>query len=625
MDKVNNIEGISYRSDLRRSGELLTLFVITLLLSYPAISQDYWQQRVEYDMNIKFDARRNCMEGRQKLVYHNNSPDVITRVYYHLYFNAFQPNSMMDVRSRTIMDPDPRIGDRIAHLSKKEMGYHKILTLFQDGIPVDYSVEETILVCDLNQPLQPGGQTVLEMTFESQVPIQIRRSGRDNKEGVRFSMAQWYPKLCAYDEDGWHPNPYIGREFYGVWGDFNVSIEIDKDYVVAAGGELMNDPAQQKGKQRIWEFKAENVHDFMWAADPDYVTESVTSETGVTFNFFYQPGERTTDNWKRLPPVMLGMLDYLNEHYGQYPYPVYSFIQGGDGGMEYPMGTLITGERSIHSLIGVCVHEFVHAWYHTVLATNESLYAWMDEGFSTYVEDEVRNYLKAQGLIPGLKPLDDPHAGSMTGYRNFAKTPLEEPLSTHSDHFQTNAAYNLASYTKGAVFLNQLAYIIGDEVLDEVMLDYYEQWKFKHPDVDDFIQIAEKRSGMILDWYKEQWVNSTNRIDYALDTVYKKSKMETVVVLMRKERMMMPVDLLVTFKGGSSTLYSIPLVIMRGEKASEGVGGRFVLVKDWPWTDPEYQLIIDHPIETIRDIVIDPTNRLADIDLTNNRFPRQNP
>jgi hypothetical protein len=587
-------------------------------------SQDYWQQRVEYDMDIEFDAAKNCMEGKQWIVYFNNSPNKISKVYYHLYFNAFQPGSMMDVRSRSIMDADPRIGDRILNLSKKEIGYHKVKVLKQDGVDLNFNVEGTILVAYLDHAMLPHSSTVLEMEFESQVPIQIRRSGRDNKEGVRYSMAQWYPKLCEYDKDGWHPNPYIGREFYGVWGNFNVSIEIDKKYMVAAGAVLMNDPEAQKGKKRVWQFKAENVHDFMWAADPDYVKDSYELGDGTVFNFYYQPGERTTDNWKMLPPVLEEALNFINAHYGKYPYPLYAFIQGGDGGMEYPMSTLITGERSLHSLIGVCVHELVHSWYQMILGTNESLYAWMDEGFTSYAQDEIMNHLKAEGLIPGFKPVDDPHAGSMTGYRNFAKTPIEEPLSTHADHFNRNQAYGFAAYVKGSVFLNQLEYIIGSEPMDSVMLNYFEEWKFRHPDVDDFIRIAEKSSGLVLDWYKEHWVMSTNKIDYSIDTLYKSTKSKSVIVLSRKDRMMMPLDVVVTLNDGSDIMYNIPLVMMRGEKKDEGKADRYFVAEDWPWTNPTYKLKVDVPLADIKSIQIDPSNRLADVDLINNIYPRSN-
>lgn len=568
-------------------------------------------------MDIDLNVKSHCMEGEQRLVYYNNSPDVINKVYYHLFFNAFQPNSMMDVRSRTIVDPDPRVGDRIYDLDKKEIGYHKIRSLKQDGKSLEFEIEGTILIANLHTPLAPDSKTILEMEFDSQVPVQIRRSGRDNREGISYSMSQWYPKLCEYDEDGWHPNPYIGREFYGVWGDFDVTIELDKDYMVAAGGVLQNDPSVQKGSKREWHFKAENVHDFMWAADPDYKKLTYQRDDGVELQFFYQPGERT-DKWENLPTVMDKAMDFINEKYGRYPYPMYAFIQGGDGGMEYPMGTLITGERSFVSLVSVSVHELLHSWYQMILGTNEPLYSWMDEGFTNWAQADVMNYLKAEGLIPGFRPLDNPHSSAITGYRNFAKTPIEEPMITHADHFERNQAYNISSYVKGAVFIRQLGYIVGDKVRDQVMLDYFNQWAFRHPDVDDFIRIAERRSDMVLDWYKEHFVNLTSLIDYGIDTVYSEGRKKTTIKLSKKERMMMPLDIVVTTKEGRTHMYNIPLRLMRGAKQDEGLADSYEVTADWPWTNPDYELTIDIRYDEIEKVEIDPSNRLADIDLTNN-------
>ncbi|NUO02857.1 MAG: M1 family peptidase, partial [Saprospiraceae bacterium] len=164
---------------------------------------DRWQQAVNYKMDIDFDVRTHRFEGEQELTYFNNSPDTLYRVFYHLYFNAFQPGSMMDMRSRTIPDPDGRVGDRISKLKPDEIGYHNILSLKQNGKKVSYKVVETILEVTLAEPIMPGSRTVFDMEFESQVPVQIRRSGRDNKEGIDYSMAQWYPKMCEYDYQGW--------------------------------------------------------------------------------------------------------------------------------------------------------------------------------------------------------------------------------------------------------------------------------------------------------------------------------------------------------------------------------------------------------------------------------------
>ena len=221
----------------------------------------YWQQHVDYDMDIDMDVENFQYKGKQKLVYTNNSPDVLNRVYYHLYFNAFQPGSEMDVRSRTIQDPDPRVGDRINKLQPNEIGYIKVNSLTQNGTPITYEVVGTVLEVKLDKPIQPGEKVTFNMDFDGQVPKQIRRSGRNNTEGVALSMTQWYPKMAEYDFEGWHADPYIGREFHGVWGDFDVKLTIDKDYVVGGTGYL-KDESKAGGGKKMLHFEAPNVHDF---------------------------------------------------------------------------------------------------------------------------------------------------------------------------------------------------------------------------------------------------------------------------------------------------------------------------------------------------------------------------
>ena len=185
----------------------ISLAFLFLIFGISYSQTAYWQQKVAYDMEIDMDVNTNQFKGVQKLVYTNNSPDTLNRVFYHLYFNAFQPGSMMDVRSRSISDPDPRVGSRIEALKEDEIGFQKIDKLVQDGKKVKYEVVGTILEVELAKPILPGGESTFLMEFNAQVPLQIRRSGRDNKEGIRYSMTQWYPKMAEYDYQGWHANP----------------------------------------------------------------------------------------------------------------------------------------------------------------------------------------------------------------------------------------------------------------------------------------------------------------------------------------------------------------------------------------------------------------------------------
>lgn len=596
------------------------LFVVLVSFSY---SQEYWQQQVEYTMDIDFNTDNHQFTGSQTLNYFNNSPDTLTRVFYHLYFNAFQPNSMMDTRSRTIEDPDGRVGDRISKLNDSEIGYHKVLELTQDGNPVKYNVEGTLLEVTLAEPILPGSATVLNMNFQSQVPIQIRRSGRDNAEGIDYSMAQWYPKMAEYDERGWHTHPYVGREFYAPWGDFKVNLTIDKDYIVAATGILQNGneigygyedegvKVKRKGKKLTWKFEIENVHDFVWAADPDYTHTTAMVEGGPELHFFYQKSEKT-EAWEQLPEIAVRAFSFIEDNFGEYPYPHYSVIQGGDGGMEYPMATLVTGNRNLQSLVGVTVHEALHSWYQGLLATNESYYAWMDEGFTTYATAETMS-----NIFSGSNRTQD---GNYRTYIYLTKSGKEEPLSTHADHFETNAAYGLGSYYKGAIALAQMNYLIGKEATASALKKYYYQWRFRHPDANDWIRIFEKESGIELDWYLDYWVNTIHTIDYAIDDVSAEGG-KTVVTLKREGKMPMPMDVYVTFTDGSKKIFYSPLVIMRGEKENDTNLER-VILPDWSWTHPSYQFTVDAPLENIQSIEIDESGYLADVNRENNKWEK---
>ncbi len=597
---------------------------IVLVFGGNLTGQDYrWQQKVKYVMEIDVDVKNHQFTGKQQITYTNNSPDTLNKVFYHLYFNAFQPGSMMDVRSRTIQDPDGRVGDRISKLKPHEIGYLKVATLTQDGQPTRHETVGTILEVQLSQPLLPKQSTQLDMEFTGQVPVQIRRSGRDNAEGIAYSMSQWYPKLSEYDHMGWHANPYIGREFHGVWGAFDVKITIDKDYTVAGSGYLQNaeeighgyhanaKPKPNKGKL-CWHFKAPNVHDFMWAADPDYKHVQAQVPNGPTLHFFYQPGE-ATKNWEALPEYTVRAFEYVNEHFGQYPYEQYSVIQGGDGGMEYPMATLITGHRNIRSLVGVTVHELLHSWYQMVLGTNESLYAWMDEGFTSFATSETTS------MLFGSNPTPHPQVGHYQSYLALAKSGKEEPLTTHADHFNYNQAYGAAAYSKGSVFLRQLSYIIGEENFAKGMLRYYNTWKFRHPEPNDFKRVMEKVSGLELDWYLEYFVNSTKTIDYAIESVELQGD-STTVTLRRYGDMIMPVDLAVKYRQGTGKVYHIPLRIMRGFKPQESDQIPYEVAADWPWTNPTYTITIPGNATDIEYLEIDPTKRMADVEFENNRY-----
>ena len=596
--------------------------------SFVNAQRGYWQQKVDYDIQVELDDKNHTLSGKEKIEYTNNSPDTLYKMFFHLYYNAFQPGSMMDMKSLNVVDPDRRVGSRISKLKESEIGYCRVSKLKINGKEQNKMVVEgTVLEITLAEPILPGTKNVISLEFESQIPIQIRRTGRDNAEGIDYSMSQWYPKLSEYDYMGWHAEPYVAREFYGVWGNFNVEIELPSKYVVAATGSLVNadeigygysdKEPRRRPKKHNWVFKAENVHDFVWAADPDYKHTTITTDNGTVLHFFYQSGEKT-EAWEQLPAIMSEALNWMNKRYGKYQYPVYSFIQGGDGGMEYPMATLITGNRPLRSLVGVSIHEWLHSWYQMMLGTNESLYAWMDEGFTSFAETETIHYLMEKGLLPGTVA-EFPFAETLNGFANFQKSGSEEPLTLHADHFLTNSAYSTSAYTKGKVCLIQLDYIVGKPVFDRALLRYFNDWHFKHPTPDDFFRVFEKESGIELDWFQQYFVNTTLRIDYAVDTLVGKD-----LYLSNRSRFPMPLDVLVTTNSGKKHLYYIPQSVMRGEKNPDILFDEYTLAPDWNWTNPVYKLQIKEKAGEISKIEIDPSQRMLDVERGNNVLQLKN-
>ena len=586
----------------------------------------YWQQFINYRIDVEVDTKNYLLHGKETISYNNNSPDTLKKVFFHLYYNAFQPNSMMDVRSRSISDPSWKIKDRIVKLSPKEIGYQKIKSLTSNGKNLPYKVEGTIMEVALDKWILPGKNARFEIEFEAQIPVQIRRTGRNNKEGIALSMTQWYPKMAEYDYEGWHTDPYIAREFHGVWGNFDVNITIDKNFIIGGSGILTNPQEigfgyEDKSKsltilpidgKLTWKFKAENIHDFAWAADTNFVVDKIKTKNDVNIYFVHQKDPLVVDTWKKMMPYAKKGFEIMGEKIGKYPYTQYTIVQGGDGGMEYGMATLINGRRGIKNFERFCslvFHESFHSWFQHILATNESKYAWMDEGFTSYAEEMIFHE-----IFNKSGRLQDP---AYKSYRKFAKSKMEEPLSTHADHFQTNRAYGIGSYVKGAIFLYQLGYIIGEKNLAKSLRRYFSEWKFKHPTSNDFIRISEKVSGIELNWYLDYWINTTHTIDYGIKNISQQKNGNTNILLERKGIMPMPQDIRVTFIDGSVMNYYIPMVIMRGEKSNE-TGGKREVLPNWSWTHQTYNFEIPYPLKKIRTVSLDPTQRMADINLDNN-------
>ena len=601
-----------------------TCLFILLSLSLSAYSQNYWQQAVDYKMEVDIDVKTFKYSGKQELLYTNNSPDSLKKVFYHLYFNAFQPGSEMSERIKTGKDQNKRFGIDIDSLEPSEVGYLKVSNLKQDGNVLKHELSETILEVLLSKPLMPGETTKLTLNFEGQVPKLVRRAGRNSSEGVALSMAQWYPKLAEYDYEGWNAEPYLGREFHGVWGDFDVTLTLDKKYVVAASGYLQNPDevghgySEKRGKQKKgklkWHFLAPRVHDFTWSADPEYIHDTHMGPNNVLLHFFYKDNPKYNENWKNLQPKTAELMRFFNQTIGKYPYRQYTVAQGGDGGMEYAMLTLITGNRSFESLVGVTAHELAHSWFQHVLATNEMKYEWMDEGFTTYISTLAKDrILNENNFFPLQRSYDS--------YFYLVRSGKEQPQQTNANRYDYNLAYEISAYSKGSVFLSQLGYIIGEDKLSKTLKEYYRLHKFKHPVPNDFRRVAERVSGIQLKWYLTDWTQTTNTIDYSIKSV-KADGSRALINIERIGSMPMPLEVLVNFKDSTSEIHYIPITLMRGEKENP-YSVKWTVHKDWPWARPEYEFAINRPKSDIVDIYIDPSYYMADINRENNAYLNQ--
>lgn len=607
----------------------MRLFILfSFIFSLSSAQQNaYYQQSAKYKMDIDVDAENFTYQGKQTLTYTNNSPDELKVVYFHLYWNAFKAGSMMDQRvGGQGKNGDSRLQkdgiSRLASIPKTEEGAQNIHWIKQNGKDLKFEIQETIMKVELATPIKPNSSTTFTMDWDAVIPMQIRRSGRNNREGIDMTVTQWYPKIAEYDYDGWATFDYVGREFHAPFSDFEVNIRIDKNYVIGAGGILEN-PLEVKGydekatiktddkNKATWKWSAKNMLDFAWAADKDYTVENFTVLDGPKVYYVYQKSDKTK-LWSDSKPYITQFFQLMNATFGRYTYPTYSFIQGGDGGMEYGMCTMILGEaNSLEGLLGLMVHEGGHSWNQQIMAYNESMRPWMDEGFTSYYENLVMHQ-----ILPPKVATANPFVGTLNAYRNFVKRGIEEPAVWFGDHHDNGGAYSFASYVKGELFLVQLGYIMGEQNLSVTMKEFYNTWKLKHPTDRDLMHIAQKVSGMDLKWFQNYWINTTKTIDYGIKEV-KYDANSTTVTLINNGTVPMPIDFSILTKDKKVINYQIPLNMTHVWKKKD-IYGDFTTLNYWPWTQKEYTFTIPYNKSQISTLGIDFSQRLADVNMADN-------
>ncbi|NJC27786.1 M1 family metallopeptidase [Neolewinella antarctica] len=527
-----------------RSLLLLSLFCCTSLL--PA--QEYFQQEVDYDISVSLNDRTHELLGQLTLGYTNNSPDQLTRIPFHVWPNAFSSTTTAFAKQKL------RNGDTEFYFDDSDnWGELDGLNFTVDGNPARHQADAShpdIVYLTLPEPLAPGGTITIRTPFRVDVPNSYSRLGH---VGESYQVTQWYPKPAVYDTDGWHAMPYLDQgEFYSEFGSFKVAITLPENYVVGATGILEEAserewllekaatnrknlvtravtvgtgeepfPASSASTKTIT-FTAERVHDFAWFADKRFkVLHDTLQLAGAPepINVWSMYTETEAALWARSTEYLKRAVRFYSDKVGTYPYPQVTGVQSAlsaGGGMEYPMITVIGLSYSARSLDEVLTHEVGHNWFYGILGSNERDSPWMDEGLNSYYEGRYMDtyYEKEQTNVPFIGSLDL----GRTGYRYLARQGRDQAPNTNADSLsQWN--YWIQAYSKPAMALSELEAFVGADKVDAAMRKYYRQWRFKHPQPDDFFRVMEAELGSEISPWLADAMLTTKTSDWKVNSV----------------------------------------------------------------------------------------------------------
>ena len=555
----------------------------------------YWQQRVDYVIRASLDTVAQTVTGEERITYSNRSPDTLRYLWLQLDQNLFSSSS----RGSRLFDQASRFG---THGAEGGVTLTKVTTgavagaagrPARPGAPLPHIVNGTMMKIDLPRPLPPGARQVLEIGWSFPFGPNSNRMGIELIDGSYvYEVAQWYPRLAVYDDvRGWNTDQYLGQgEFYLEYGSFDVSLTVPANMLVAATGTLQN-PAQVltatqrarlararasdttiviRGKDEIrdpasrpvepsgsltWRFTADSVRDFAWAAARHFVWDAARAGDGKTLAMsFYPPSAEPT--WNQSTQYIRFAIENYSSWY-PYPYPVAINVNGIEGGMEYPMIVFCHNRTDAQALFSVTDHEIGHTWYPMIVGNNERRYAWMDEGFNTFM-----NYYNWEKKYPGTYN----RRGNPNLYIPFALTGREEPIMTPADRIRGNLS--ITAYTKpglGLILLRDR--IIGRERFDPAFREYTRRWAYKHPTPADFFRSIEDGAGEDLSWFWRSWFYTTERLDQAVDSVTTADSAGvrvSRVYLRSATPMPMPVELDVRMDDGTAEHLSLPVEIWYG-------------------------------------------------------------
>lgn len=507
----------------------IVLLPLCLLVFFVSASSqnNYWQQELRYNINVSLDDQVHRLKGDIAITYINHSPDTLNYIWFHLWPNAYRNTGTALSRQISTSGSKKQIQDT---------GYIDDLAFRVNNQPANTAPDSAnnidVTKVILNTPLLPGDSVRITTPFMVQLPSYYSRSGHD---GQQYMICQWYPKPAVYDRKGWHPMPYLDQgEFYSEFGSFTVNITLPNDYVVGATGELLTASELEayrrigtvnvkEGKKKLaytpvskdamktLRYHGDNIHDFAWFADKDFVIEydtlNLSGPKPVDVFSYHQPNGNK--QWNGSVNFIKDAVRKYSSWIGEYPYPVVAAVEGPknltSGGMEYPMITLITSpEADKENLDAVITHEVGHNWFYGILGTNERDHPWMDEGINTwfqfrYEAEKYRANSVFGGSVPKqLKSLTSDQFLSRI-YTGLNTIPATEPIETQSAAFSNKDEYGIVVYIKTAIWMAIMESSIGKDDLDKGIKEYFNDWKFKHPYPEDFRQSLEKASGRKMD------------------------------------------------------------------------------------------------------------------------------
>jgi hypothetical protein len=554
---------------------------------------DYWQQRVDYVIRASLDTVAQRVTGEERVSYTNNSPDTLRYLWLQLDQNLFNSSS----RGFRLFEQDSRFGTRGAE------GGMTLTRVAQPAQParkgraavpastLKYLVNGTVMKVDLPRPLPPRGRQVLDIGWSFPFGPNSNRMGIELIDGSYvYEVAQWYPRMAVYDDvRGWNTEQYLGQgEFYLEYGSFDVSLSLPANMLVAATGTLQNpmqvltatqrarlarargsdstvvirgldeiaDPASRPPSRSgtlIWRFTADSVRDFAWAAARHFVWDAARANGGKTLAMSFYPAS-AEPIWSQSTQYVRFAVENYSSWY-RYPYPVAINVNGTEGGMEYPMIVFCHNRTDPQALFSVTDHEIGHTWFPMIVGSNERLYAWMDEGFNTFM-----NHYNWDKKYPGAYN----RRGDPGIYIRFALSGMEESIMTPADRI--GGSLSTTAYTKPGLGLILLRdHIIGPERFDPAFKQYIERWAYKHPTPADFFRSLEDGVGEDLSWFWRSWFYTTETLDQAVDSVASDSgSIASRIFLRNAGAMPMPVELELVMDDGTTKQMSLPVEVWYG-------------------------------------------------------------